>query len=58
MKRFENKKGFALMFNKNNIKAYLNAQDDVLIVTDNNDNILFEVNADCGQNSGFMKFID
>lgn len=37
------------------IVAYKSNEDSVCLICDENDNILFEISADCSQNLGFLR---
>lgn len=37
------------------IIAYISENDNVCIICDDNDNVLFKINAECAQNFGFLK---
>ena len=36
-------------------KMYFNKEQDYCIIVDEEDNVLFEINADCGQNMGYLE---
>ena len=54
-----NGKEYTLVHDKGSVKCYIdNEWDDTCLITDKNDNILFKIKADCGQNSGFLTYED
>ena len=47
---------FELMYEKNNVKCFINDDDSLALITDKDGNVLFNIGADCGQNTGFLNF--
>lgn len=41
---------FKLTYAKNDIKCFINQNADLAIITNQKDNVLFEIQADCNQN--------
>ena len=39
----------------NGLKMYFNKDQDYCIIVDKEGNVLFEINADCGQNIGYLE---
>ena len=42
----------------NGLKMYFNKDQDYCIIVDKEDNVLFEINADCAQNRGYLENAD
>lgn len=40
------------------LKMYFNKEQDYCIIVDKEGNVLFEINADCGQNTGYLEDAD
>lgn len=40
---------------RNNYKLFINADSDILYITDKAGNVMDIITADCGQNSGYME---
>jgi len=49
---------FELMYEKNDVKCFINDDDSLALITDKDGNVLFKIGADCGQNTGFLNFVD
>ena len=49
---------FELMYDKNNVKCFMNDDYSLALITDKEGNVLFKIGADCGQNTGFLNFVD
>ena len=61
MKKIESKfrydgNDYELYFHKKGVKCYISEGMGTALITDKDDNILFEISADCAQNSGFLSF--
>lgn len=39
----------------NKLKVYVNSDSDYCVVTDEDGNVLIEINADCAQNFGYLE---
>ena len=46
------------MYEKNNLKCFINDCDSLALITDKDGNVLFKISADCAQNAGFLNFVD
>ena len=49
---------FELMYEKNNVKCFIDDDNSLALITDKDGNVLFKIIANCGQNTGFLDFED
>ena len=49
---------YTLMYEKKSVKCYFNDDNDSAVITNDNDEVLFMITAECAQNSGFINYID
>jgi hypothetical protein len=49
---------YHLMATEGYLKCFICEESEVCLITDNEYNVLFELQADCSQNTGYLKLIN